>query len=276
MNDHHEENDPNLSAEEELELQKLRMKAMFGAEIGGLGKLPPDMELEWLKQIEKFEDLHKNPKMVKIEEVLNDVEIKRPEELSAEETEVELKKIIEIMSERGIQLDYLEGTPATDIYSFIVNEFLPYEMDDMRGIGFTNCFSYEDFHPNVEYDINHTAEDTVRFICHSDYETFLQHNFAEEVINKEGQFISRDDFMIKLRSFMQAYDSIQINEWTVKSTVINDNKNKAELTVSLNFNLISEDKNLNEEFAGDAFFSLIYSEFDYWLIQRSEIPGINI
>jgi len=51
MDENNEQNNPELSAEEELELQKLRMKAKFGSVFGGSENLSPEMELEWLKHI---------------------------------------------------------------------------------------------------------------------------------------------------------------------------------------------------------------------------------
>jgi hypothetical protein len=123
-----------LSIEEQLELQKIRMKAKFGNMMNSSGELGPKAELQWLQQIEKFEDAISGRKMVKVREVLKDIKIKPLNKISKEELEEELNELLNEMELYKVSLSILAETPPENVYKFIVDELLDYEMEDMRGL----------------------------------------------------------------------------------------------------------------------------------------------
>jgi hypothetical protein len=275
MDENNEQNNPELSAEEELELQKLRMKAKFGSFFGGSSEsLPPEAELEWLKHIESFEDAYSSMKRITVREILGDLEVKKPENMTPDQQDKELYELLDKMAEKGVALDILCETPADVIFDFIIDELLPYETDDMRGTGFTTHFTYEEFHPNAEYDINHLTEDFVTGLCSIDFYDYIKYKMNHEVDYNNGTIISQDEMIEKIRPFGEAFEKPKINKWEVKKLLINEDKTEAEFDVFVKYTVKSRDTGTKTVFSGLAGFVLVKDDMDYWGIRKFNIPGL--
>jgi hypothetical protein len=275
MDENNEQINPELSAEEEVELQKLRMKAKFGSFFGGSSEsLPPEAELAWLKHIESFEDAYSSMKRKTVREILGDLEIKRPEEIPADQLDNELNELLDKMAEKGVALDILCETPAEVILNFIIDELLPYETDDMSGTGFTTHFTYEEFHPNAEYDINHLTDNFVTGLCSIDFYDHIKYHLNEEVDYINDTKISRDETIEKIRPFGEAFEKPKINKWEVKKLLINDEKTEAEFDVFVKYTVKSRDNGTKTVFSGLASFILVKDDMDYWGIRKFSIPGL--
>ena len=276
MDENNEQNSPDLSAEEELELQKLRMKAKFGSVFGGSESLSPEMELEWLKQVESFEDAYSSMKRVTVREILGDLIIKNPEEIPEDQLDKELDDLLDKMSEKGVDLDIICETPAIDIYNFIINELLPHETDDLSGTGFTTHFIYEEFHPNAEHDITHLVEDFLRDFCSVDYYDHIIYNLDKQVYDSKGNLIPREEMLERIRPFGESFEKPKIKEWEVKKLLINEDKTEAEFDVFVKYNVKSRDTRAKTIFSGLASFMLIKDDMDYWGIRKFSIPGLVV
>jgi hypothetical protein len=277
MDEENEHNNPDLSAEEELELQKLRMKAKFGSFFGESSEsLPPEAELEWLKHIESFEDAYSSMKRITVREILGDLEVKKPENMTPDQQDKELYDLLDKMAEKGVALDILCETPADVIFDFIIDELLPYETDDMRGTGFTTHFTYEEFHPNAEYDINHLTDDFVTGLCSIDFYDHIKYHLNDEVDYNNGTRLSRYEMIEKIRPFGEAFEKPEINKWEVKKLLINDEKTEAEFDVFVKYTVKSRDNGTKTVFSGLASFLLVKDDMDYWGIKMFCIPGLTI
>jgi hypothetical protein len=277
MDKNNEQNQPSLSPEEELELQKLRMKAKFGSLFGGSsGSLPPEAELEWLKHIEKFEDVYGSEKRITVREILGDLVIEKPQGLAEDQLDKELHDLLDKMAERGIALDILCETPADVIFDFIINELLPYETDDMRGTGFTTHFTYEEFHPNAEYDIDHVVDDFVTGLCSIEFYDHIKYYLNDQVCDHKDVMISREEMMEKIKPFGEAFEKPNIKQWEVKKLEINDEKTEAEFDVDLKYTVKSKDTGKNTVFSGIASFLVVKDDLDYWGIRKFSIPGLVV
>ena len=276
MDENNEHNNPELSPEEELELQKLRMKAKFGSTVGGSENLPPEIELEWLKNIEKFEDASGSMKRVPVREILDGMIIKNPEDIPADQLQKELDDLLKKMAEKGIVLDILAKTPPIDIYNFIINELLPQVTDDMSGTGFTTYFIYEEFHPNAAYDINQLTEDFITGLSNIGIYEHIRYYLNNQVYDKNGVLISRDEMVEKIKPFGEAFEKPKIKQWEIKKLLINEDKTEAEFDVSVKYTVKSRDTGKNTVFRGIASFELVKDDMDYWGIRKFCIPGLVV
>ena len=271
--------DPNsleLSPEEEVDLQKLRMKAKFGRTFDSSEKLPTAIELQWLKNIEMFEDICDNRKTVTVRDILGDLKIKDPAGIPKAELENCLNDLLEKMSEKGILLDILADPPVIDIYNFIVNELLDFETEDMRGTGFRTHFCFEDFHPNDKYDINHLVEDFISGLSSMQLFEHLMYHLSDQVCDKNGIFVNREVIKERIRPFSEAYEDPEIKEWEIKKLDINDEKTEAELDLYIRYSVKSKDNGSHSIFSGLSNFILIKDDLGYWGIRKFNIPGLSL
>src|SRR5204863_9670134 len=97
-----------------------KMQAERGALFGGNREgLPPEVEAEFLKNVQSFEDSFGQAKQITIYECIGSPEHKHVEKLKPEEVEDEIRKIIELMHSKNIILEVLGKYDLSIIYKFI-------------------------------------------------------------------------------------------------------------------------------------------------------------
>lgn len=276
MTDNRRGEKPNeLSIEEQLELQKIRMKAKFGSLFGSSGKLDPKAELEWLQQVENFEDAMNERKMVKVREVLKDIKIKPLNKIPKEEIEKELGKLLDEMEGKKVSLSILAETPPEDVYEFIVDELLDYEMQDMRGTVYTSCFTYEDFHPNDKYDIEQTIDNWITGLCSIEFYTYIKGELYDEVETLAGEKLKKDDVMEKVKPFGKFYENPDIKKLEEENYFINEEKTEASFSAYISYTVENRETGKKVKFEGKAFFELKRNDLGYWGISKFNIPGLR-
>jgi hypothetical protein len=158
---HENTTNTNRTAEElqqENELLKLKIMAQFGGNTNSASDISPELQNEFLKNVLRFEEQFGNGKTIKISSLLNERRFPSATSLNRAEVTSGLSELMELLAEKGIHVDFLAEYPEEVKYSFIVEELLEKEIEDMSGMGFTTNFIYEEFHPNHEYDIKKQTE----------------------------------------------------------------------------------------------------------------------
>ena len=134
---------------------KKQLEEEFGAtKMWANPDLPPEMENEFFNNIMAFENAYKDVKRITVYEFLGNPPFRPLEELQPEEVEAELNRVMELMNEHQITLDTLCDVPENELYRFITEELFLEDKDDIRIPGMISHYTYEEFHPNHEYDIN--------------------------------------------------------------------------------------------------------------------------
>lgn len=146
----------------ENELLKLKMQAERGALFGGEGKIPPEIENEFLQNVQRFEEEWNERKTIKVYDLIGRPEFKPAVLLSADAIETELKRLLELMARKNVFLDVLGNYEPIVIYRFLTEELFEHETDDIRIAGWNQNFIYEEFHPNHEMDIEKNTRDFLR------------------------------------------------------------------------------------------------------------------
>ena len=267
--------DNKLTIEEQLELQKLRMKAKFGSLCESQNNMNAKAELAWLQHIEKFEDAINGNCKVSVKEVLGELKIKPFAEIPKEKLENELDELLNKMASKGIDLSILAETPASDIYNFITNELLDYEMDDMRGTGYTTHFTYEDFHPNDKYDIERTIENWITGLCSIEFYEHIEIELFDEVETLEGHKLTRKEMMNSIRPFGEYYENIKIKEQAEGYFTINDEKTDAVFKAFISYTVSTRESKDIHRFEGNSSFELKRDDLGYWGICKFSIPGLS-
>lgn len=198
--------------EEQRKIQKLLNQAKkrelaqkYGARFSENSEIPPEVESQWLDNIEEYERQFEDARRVKVREFLGGPMFKPFEEIQPEQVESELDKVLEFLSLNSIEVDCLAEVTAEDLYQFVTTELMDHEMDDIRISGFTCHFIYEEFHPNDKYDAKHSAEDFLLNLFGRDTE-FLKYNLAnEELSDPSGRGITQGEMWSLIRAFYDRY-----------------------------------------------------------------------
>ena len=206
--DQHKENfsdkpDENLRIENEI--LKLKMQAERGALFGGsMDDLPPEIESEFLINVQQFEDSFEKAKMISLYECIGRPMYKKVDELKPEEAEEEIRRIMELMHSKNIILEVQGQYELSVIYKFIIEELFQEQIKEVNFPGYIHSFIYEEFHPNHHVDIAKTAQ---HFLDHWFEKSFDENSteFTGQIITAEGKIFSKQDVMEKLVNCLKSY-----------------------------------------------------------------------
>ncbi len=227
--DQHKENfsdkpDENLRIENEI--LKLKLQAERGALFGGnMDDLPPEIESEFLKNVQQFEGSFEKAKMITIYECISKPTYKSVDELKNEEIEAELKSLVELMHSKNIILDVLGEYEHSVIYRFITEELFLEQIRDMQFPGYIHNFIYEEFHPNHTIDIERTAQD---FLNHWFEKNFDENSteFANQLITAGGEILPREEVITKLHNCLNSYQRFTNIKFSDTDTSFEWNENE--------------------------------------------------
>jgi hypothetical protein len=205
-------NDPEENLRIENELLKLKMQAEKGAIFGGnMENLPPEVEAEFLKNVQQFEAEWDNRKTIKVYDLIGRPSFKPADLLMADEVEEELKRLHDLMAEKNVFLDVLGNYQPIVIYRFITEELFEHETDDIRIAGWNQNFIYEEFHPNHGMDIYKNTRDFLRHWFETGFDEYSM-ELASRLITAGGKTFTRDEIIEKLntcRSFYTKFSKIK-------------------------------------------------------------------
>lgn len=199
--------DPEQNQRIENEILKLKMQAERGAFFGGnMEDLSPEIEAEFLKNVQQFEDSFDNAKSISIYECIGSPAYKKSEDIQPEEVEPELRRIMELLHSKNILLEVLGRYDLSVIYKFITEELFLEQIKEVDHPGYLHNYIYEEFHPNHNVDIGKTAQE---FLNHWFEKGFDENSFefSNPLITAEGKMFSREDVIQKLTNCLNSYQS---------------------------------------------------------------------
>ena len=142
----------------ENELLKLKLSAEPGGTFETLSDIPADIENDFLKNVLAFEHAHALAIEKTVYEVLGKPEFKKSDEVSDDDLSTELNYLDELLHQQSIAVDYLAHYPDRIKYQFLTEELFQHESSMFSMPGMTMHYTYEEFHPNHDYDINSQSE----------------------------------------------------------------------------------------------------------------------
>ena len=198
-------NDPEQDLRIENEILKLKMQAERGAFFGGdMEDLPPEIEAEFLRNIQQFEDSFDKANPITIYECIGQPEYKKAEGLMPEEVKLEITRLIEMMHSKNIVLEVMGQYELSVIYKFITEELFQEKIREVDFPGYIHNFIYEEFHPNHKIDISRSAQE---FLNHWFEKGFDENNteLAGRLITPEGKIYSKEYVIVKLLNCLNSY-----------------------------------------------------------------------
>ena len=128
----------------ENELLHLKLKAEFGADSHASENLDPALENAFLKHIMAFEKGYNGAGRVKIFNLLGKPDAKTASELTDEQIDFALAKVLNLLAQKNIAIDFSGDYDNRTKYSFITEELFEQEADDFKVPGMTIHFLYEE------------------------------------------------------------------------------------------------------------------------------------
>lgn len=198
--------DPTENLRIENEILKLKMQAESGAYFSENTKagLPSEIENEFLRQVQQFEEAWKDVKQVKVYDIIGQPDFIKADELSPPEIENELKKLFTLLEKHNINLDVLGKYEPLIIYRFITEELFEHETDDMQMPGMTKNFIYEEFHPNHKMDIEEKAN---LFLGHWFEKSFTEYSWElnDPFILFDGRVLTKQEALKKINDCFNCF-----------------------------------------------------------------------
>ena len=274
------END-NINKKIDLGLKKKDLKEKFGMTFSGASEdLSPEMEMEWLNYIEKFEEQFAEHKTISVWERIGKPDCRPVNELSENEITTQLDALFELMQQNGVSLSTICEVEEKELYRFITEELFPYEMDDMRIEGMQNCFTYEEFHPNVKLDIEQAYDylltSTLRKsknVSGAGYDLLYidTNNFLDSNNNK----IEKEIIEKQITDFLNSFDYFEIVTNEITDISINEQETDAKLIFQIHYKGCFSNNAESIDYKGQGTLKLKPSEYGGWDIYHMNMPGLK-
>lgn len=188
------------------EAKKKEIEEKFGATFGeGNSKAPPEIERQWLDNIEEFELQHENAKTVTVRAYIGNPTFKTLEEISPEKLSDELDWVLEYFEAHGIGIDFICDVPADLAYKFATEELMEHEIEDVHMAGWMTRFIYEEFHPNDEHDAKESGSHFFWHLFERDEEFIMSDFSKDEILDCSGNKITESQMKELIRAFWSKY-----------------------------------------------------------------------
>jgi hypothetical protein len=263
-------------------LKKKEMEEKFGAKFGSIGDISPEIEKEWLKSIEAFEEQYRNSKRVSVWAKIGKPEFKKIEDLQADEVSIELERLFDILGKNHVSLNTLCKVEDRELYRFITEELFVHMINDIKIEGMISCFTYEEFHPNARLNIEHAFDYFFRFTmakgkrigCEDGYDMLYIDTDNYEDIN--GKILEKEKVKKTISNFLNSFDRFEIISIEIQSCEINKEENDALIKFFIHYRGLFDNSNELVEFKGNAAFKFRPGVYGGWEIYNIDLPGLKI
>lgn len=269
--------DPEENLRMENEILKLKMQAERNAMFGGnMEDLPAEIEAEFLKNVQQFEDSFDKAEEITIYKCIGSPEYKKVNDLSAEQVKGETKRLLELLHAKNIILDVQGEYDLSVIYKFITEELFQEKIREVNFPGYIHSFIYEEFHPNHDIEIGNTAQ---AFLNHWFEKRFDEDSteFSSQLITAEGKIFSREEVIVKLRNCLDCYHNFSNIKFIGSDTSFewSDEEKKGMGNAEGMFSYDAEIENGESIHFEEPFKLYMINEDGYWRIFYFVFPGFS-
>lgn len=265
----------------DIELKKKELEKKYGAHFSQADNISPELENEWLDHIEQFEQQFNNAEKITVWEYIGKPAYRKTDDIESGKISDELQRLVNCMNEHNISLDTLCPVDEKELYRFITEELFPHEIDNMQIGGMMTCFTYEEFHPNAEYDIRSAYDYFFRMslakmknIGGEGYD--LLYVDTDNYKDSEGEKIEKKEVIKSINTFLDSFDYIEVTSNEIKNIFINEDKTDAKLAFAIGYKGCFRNSPEFIVYKGDGIFRLKPSEYGGWDIYHISLPGLKI
>jgi hypothetical protein len=271
---HSSDNEPaNLSGDDlraENEVLKLKLKLEYNMDINQESPLPPADENKWLNYMYEFEKQYKEAKRIKVFERIGRPVFIKANDLKQGEVDKELRRILSLMEEKGIELDCCVDYDNAIIYKFITEELFDHEMDHIEIEGYVQHFIYEEFHPNHDYDLRRYAEQFIDLLLRRKLNEFDAHHFSHKVYFKSSEY-DRAGILAIIETFQEAHDSFEVDQFEIQHVNFDVEEAYAVARAAIRYTALGRETNTYE---GTATINFTFDGC-YWSLSGFQVPGLS-
>lgn len=253
---------------QENEITKLKIQAEFGIELNSEDELNPLIESIWLNQILEYERSMLNNKKITVGELLGHPTCKPVEEISDDEMSIELQKVMELLRQKNIVVESVNGIDDVEMYRFITKELFLKEADSCMPKNMIVCYVYEEFYPNDECDLKIKADEFIHALIDKD-ETFIDRYFVSfDDEEKETQF---QKLKRRIILFRDAFDEILLENFNITShTILNET---AEICFDFEISVLPPHSRTYHSISGPGKYKFV-KENNFWILEDVFMNGI--
>lgn len=221
--------------------------------------LPLEMQNEWLDYILEFERQFEDAPRITVRERVGDPPVKPVEEIPQHALEEAVDRLLDLLAEHGVAVDFLGEWDDRAAYRYITEELLDEEMDDIR---IEDMFVH--FTPATpEYDVEMWVDDFVCNVFWQEREYFLPGLEKQPLFNAAGEPVTFTEFAQKLEAvWMQLPATNQINVRPTATQVADD---EGAVTAVVTWHSGKEQKQV------ESFFRLQPSPYFGWDVVQTSL-----
>jgi len=107
-------------------------------------------ENEFLEEIKRFENGHKNSKIINVYKLIGKPKLKKLNETDSQLIKEQYEKLITMLDEKNIIVHFKNDYTFKEKFRFITEEIFLQDVEDVSNTNLHINFIYEDFHPEMD------------------------------------------------------------------------------------------------------------------------------
>ncbi|MCW3126087.1 MAG: hypothetical protein JWO03_1745 [Bacteroidetes bacterium] len=268
----------NITPEDELKAENELLKLKLELEHGMLhssdtSQLPADIQNQWLNYIYNYEKVCKDAGKIKVIDFVDNPPIKKINEIASDEISDELGKLLELLFTKDIRVDFICEYTDEIKYIFITEELLEEEFYNIRMEGMRHCFTYEEFHPNHDYDLRRHSKDFLNRVFNKKWsEDCAKYEMTKTVVFQgkeyDGSGISQIIF-----TFQEVVARFEIKELDITIVTFDMDEFKGYVKATASYIQYWNDGGVTEV-NGDCHLHFV-SEYGGWSLSGFSLPGLG-
>lgn len=234
---------------------------------------PPKPYNTWDEYFEDFDRQLEEAPGTTIRKRIGNPLLRPSDEIPDSEIEAELGKLIELLYDNLIVIDFIHDIDDREAYLFITEELLDESMDDIRIPEMYSHFIYEEFHPNDEDDIELWTGEFLDAFFKEGTSGFFIPIGDRELHDADGHPITAEEFKKQIDELHALY--CPVTEYKFEIENINIDGNYATVEVQTSWAGLNKSKQAMIRHQGMSILRLKRSLDIGWDVIQVKIAGWN-
>jgi len=267
--------DPDENKRMENELLQLKLMAELGVDAHISANTPASIENIFLKNMLAYEKGLAEAKEINIFGLIGKPDFVSETILDDTSIETALNKIMDLLNEKQIALDFLGNYEDRKKYKFITEELFEEKVMNVQLPGMIMHFIYEEFHPNHKLDIRNKTEKFINSWFIQENEN-LSFSLADILVLPDRKVWKKEKVMDKFTKVFNSFPKFKNGKFTITEInfEIKEDIGLAYAEGIIKYDAYTENQD-KIEFEGP--FKLYFTlEYEWWSIYYFVIPGFEL
>lgn len=267
--------DPDENKRMENELLQLKLMAELGVDAHISANTPASIENIFLKNMLAYEKGLAEAKEINIFGLIGKPDFVSETILDDTSIEAALNKIMNLLNEKQIALDFLGNYEDRKKYKFITEELFEEKVMNVQLPGMIMHFIYEEFHPNHKLDIRNKTEKFINSWFIQENEN-LSFSLTDILVLPDRKVWKKEKVMDKFAKVFNSFPKFKNGKFTITEInfEIKEDIGLAYAEGIIKYDAYTENQD-KIEFEGP--FKLYFTlEYEWWSIYYFVIPGFEL